>query len=51
MQKVSFYQAINLGFFTLIVPFLAKLPDIKGGLKELSIAYNVILVIIIQVLA
>ena len=51
MQKVSFYQTINLGFFSLIVPFLAEIPDLTGGLQQVSVTLTVFVVVIFQVLA
>ena len=39
MQKIVLYQSINLGFFSLFLPFIVKLPDIRSGVQSLSLPY------------
>lgn len=51
MQKISFYQTINIGFFLVLVPFFAQLPDLELGLKELRINLNLIIIVVMQIFA
>ena len=39
MQKIILYKAINLGFFSLFLPFIVKLPDLRQGTESLSLPY------------
>ena len=43
MHKIIIYQSINLGLFSLFMPFLVKLPNIREGVKSLSLPYVVVI--------
>lgn len=39
MQKIVLYKSINLGFFSLFLPFIVKLPNLEDGVESLSLPY------------
>ena len=48
MQKKVLHEAINLGLFSIFVPFLAKLPNLKEGVIAVSLPINMLITILIQ---
>ena len=48
MQKNVMHQAINLGLFSIFVPFIAKLPNLKEGVNAVNLPLNMLITILIQ---
>ena len=51
MNALTFNESINLGIFTLFVPFLAQLPNVKGGVQAASLPFQMLLTIGIGVVS
>ena len=48
LQKTVVFEVANLGFFSLFLPFLVKLPNAIEGAQSLSLPYVVLFTMILQ---